>query len=356
MTIEKRPNGTYRVKIRIKGPDGLYVNPPDRTFKRRRDAEEYEDEVKVAVRRGTYNAPIQKPWVEYIEEYLANYASGDKVRPKDVSVRRNQLDAWLTEIGPKYITSITSADLLKGQKEFREAISPRTGEPRSNSSINKFVFTMQNFLQWARDQQLINVAPKIRQLTADNGRTRYLFPDEVSRFESAASDISDLAFKAFIHVAYVTGARAGELKNLTWGRVDFSQNTVMFTETKNNTGRMLSIDGCAHVLRAYADTVTDKANHRHVWVNEKGKYPYNYHPKWSSFRDSVPLDDFVFHDFRHNVASQLAMNRVDIARIQQFMGHKAIAMTMRYAHLNPTANIETGNALRGVMLVGDSNE
>ena len=74
MTIEKRPNGTYRVKIRMKGPDGLYVNPPDRTFKRRRDAEEYEGEVKVAVRRGTYNAPIQKPWVEYIEEYLANKA------------------------------------------------------------------------------------------------------------------------------------------------------------------------------------------------------------------------------------------------------------------------------------------
>lgn len=42
MTIEKRPNGTYRVKIRMRGPDGLHVNPPDRTSKRRRDAEEYE--------------------------------------------------------------------------------------------------------------------------------------------------------------------------------------------------------------------------------------------------------------------------------------------------------------------------
>ena len=71
MTIEKRPNGTYRVKIRMKGPDGLYVNPPDRTFKRRKDAEHYEDEVKVAVRRGTFNVPINKPWTEYIEEYLA---------------------------------------------------------------------------------------------------------------------------------------------------------------------------------------------------------------------------------------------------------------------------------------------
>lgn len=352
MTIEKRPNGTYRVKIRMKGPDGLYVNPPDRTFKRRKDAEHYEDEVKVAVRRGTYNVPINKPWTEYIEEYLAHYASGAKVRPKDVSVRRNHLSAWVEQIGPKYITSISSADLLKGQKEFREAVSPRTGEPRANSTVNKFVFTMQNLLQWARDQQLINVAPKIRQLPSDKGRTRYLYPDEVARFQPAARDISDLAFKAFIHVAYVTGARAGELKNLTWGRVDFTQNTVMFTETKNDSARMLPIDSCVDVLRAYADTVSDKANNTYVWLNDKGRYPYNYHPKWSALRDAIPLEDFVFHDFRHNVASQLAMNRVDIARIQQFMGHKSIAMTMRYAHLNPTANIETGNALKGVMLAG----
>jgi len=350
MTIERRSNGTYRVKIRMKGPDGLYINPPDRTFQRRRDAEAYEDEVKVSVRRGTFNAPTQRPWVDYIEDYLGSYASGEKVRPKDVTVRRNQLQAWSAQIGPKYITSITTADLLRGQKEFQEAISPRTGEPRSNSSINKFVFTMQNFLQWAKDQQLTNMAPKIRQLKADNARTRYLFPDEVTRFELATNDISDLAFKTFVLTAYITGARAGELKDLTWGRVDLNQNTVMFTETKNYTGRVLSIDGCAHVFKAYADTVADRSNQQYVWLNEKGRYPYNYQQKWSSFRDLVPLDDFLFHDFRHNVASQLAMNRVDIARIQQFMGHKAIAMTMRYAHLNPTANIETGNALRDVML------
>ncbi len=211
---------------------------------------------------------------------------------------------------------------------------------------------MQNFLQWARDQQLINLAPKIRQLPADKGRTRYLYLDEMARFENAARDISDLAFKAFVHVAYITGARAGELNNLTWGHVDFTRGTVMFTETKNDSARVLSVDGCADVLKAYADTVSDKSNNKHVWLNDKGRHPYNYHPKWSALRDTIPLKDFVFHDFRHNVASQLAMNRVDIARIQQFMGHKSIAMTMRYAHLNPSANIETGNALKGVMLAG----
>ena len=32
MTIERRPNGIYRVKIRMEGSDGLFVNPPDKTF------------------------------------------------------------------------------------------------------------------------------------------------------------------------------------------------------------------------------------------------------------------------------------------------------------------------------------
>jgi integrase len=38
---------------------------------------------------------------------------------------------------------------------------------------------------------------------------------------------------------------------------------------------------------------------------------------------------------RHTCASRLAQAGVDIKRIQEFLGHKTLAMTLRYAHLTP---------------------
>ena len=47
------------------------------------------------------------------------------------------------------------------------------------------------------------------------------------------------------------------------------------------------------------------------------------------------LTDVTFHDLRHTFASRLVMAGVDLPTVQALMGHKTIAMTMRYTHLAP---------------------
>jgi integrase len=43
--------------------------------------------------------------------------------------------------------------------------------------------------------------------------------------------------------------------------------------------------------------------------------------------------DFTFHDLLHTFASRLVMADVDLPTVQALMGHKTIAMTLRYTHL-----------------------
>ena len=47
------------------------------------------------------------------------------------------------------------------------------------------------------------------------------------------------------------------------------------------------------------------------------------------------IRDFHWHDLRHTFASRLAMAGVSIGAIQLALGHKSIAMTVRYSHFAP---------------------
>ena len=47
------------------------------------------------------------------------------------------------------------------------------------------------------------------------------------------------------------------------------------------------------------------------------------------------LPDFRFHDLRHTCGSHLAQRGRPLKEIQDVLGHKSFAMTLRYAHLSP---------------------
>jgi integrase len=51
--------------------------------------------------------------------------------------------------------------------------------------------------------------------------------------------------------------------------------------------------------------------------------------------EKVEIKNFHFHDLHHTFATRLVQNGVDLYKVKELLGHKTIAMTMRYAHHYP---------------------
>jgi site-specific recombinase XerD len=71
----------------------------------------------------------------------------------------------------------------------------------------------------------------------------------------------------------------------------------------------------------------DQARFRAIWNEAKLEVGLGYD------------DQVVPHVLRHTCASRLVQGGIDIRRVQMWLGHQTLQMTMRYAHL-ATADLD----------------
>tara|TARA_B100002051_G_C16305114_1_gene424807 strand:- start:134 stop:418 length:285 start_codon:yes stop_codon:yes gene_type:complete len=72
---------------------------------------------------------------------------------------------------------------------------------------------------------------------------------------------------------------------------------------------------------------------------------YWYRDRWDRLRIILKLDDAPWHTLRHTTASRLVQKGVQLVVVKEIMGHKSIATTMRYAHLQPANLVDAICAL-----------
>mgnify|MGYP001389065414 CR=1 FL=1 len=124
--------------------------------------------------------------------------------------------------------------------------------------------------------------------------------------------------------------RKGEIQNLKWENVDFLTNIITLPRTKNGEKKHLPMNDC---VRNILTEIEKRADSPYIFYNTQGK-PFHFRKTFSRVIKRAGIIDFHFHDLRHTFASYLAMAGVDLNTIRDLMGHKSLAMTLRYAHLS----------------------
>lgn len=198
----------------------------------------------------------------------------------------------------------------------------------SNATINRKMAALSKLLRKAFRMGDIHSLPEFRRQKERAGRIRSL-----TREEEEALFAALLAASAEYHALSIflvdTGARLGEATGLRWG--DIAEGRVTFWFTKSNRSRTVPL-----TLRAQEALESQKGR--------SGKTPgpfchlrhYRYRAAWNEAKRRVGLGsdkDVVPHVLRHTCASRLVQGGIDMRRVQIWLGHQTLQMTMRYAHL-----------------------
>jgi integrase len=213
------------------------------------------------------------------------------------------------------------------QETLDELIAALRKRGNSNATINRKMAALSKLLRKAYKMGDIHSLPEFRRQKEKSGRIRFLERDEEERLFSAIRARDENAYRLAVFLVD-SGCRLGEALGLIWN--DIQESRVSFWITKSGRSRTIPLTARAkQVLMPQAD-------------GPRGKGPFSmltqpqFRAIWNEAKVEVGLgtdDQVVPHILRHTCASRLVQGGIDIRRVQMWLGHQTLSMTMRYAHL-----------------------
>lgn len=241
-----------------------------------------------------------------------------------------KLDALSRILGAEtLITDLTNAKVMdyvakrRGEQARKGAKSEEQKAKLIQAhSINRDLSILKaalNHVNQLHGQQIPALAWKRLRTKEPEHRTTFLKQEEYAALIAA----SDPGLQLIIRFACATGLRKANILKLDWKEVDLSASLVTVTVKGDKT----------HTVRLTPDlrAALSLINHREGQVFNT----VNFRKRWYAALKAAGLEGFRFHDLRHTFASWARIAGADLADIKDALGHSSVAVTMRYAHIEP---------------------
>jgi integrase len=293
--------------------------------------------------------------------FLERYSPWLESHRKDGTASVARIRACFGQWSDKPLSEISPWIVEKWRKERREL-------GRANATLNRDLNALKSLLSTAVDWEVIDSHPlaKLRPAKMDNkGKVRYLTEGEERALRQAleareqrkaqqrdnfnewrkARKLATLPQRSgyadhlqpLVLVALNTGCRRGELFQLDWRDVDFSQQLLTIQGDNAKSGQTRHIPLNDEALAALTQWHRQGTGKGLVFPGREGRPLDNINTSWRQLMADAGLVAFRFHDLRHSFASKLVMAGCDLNTVRELLGHSDLVMTLRYAHLAPSA-------------------
>lgn len=290
----------------------------------------------------------EKTFGEFVRVELKAYAKANN-SPAEIDRKRKALEMHLLPFfGSMYLRDISAKSIEQyktvklAQRSGRSEKSPTLLTPKT---VANHLSILRKALNLAKEYGEIEVVPVVKAPTVPPSKFDFLSHEESAAFIAAALP----RWRGMVTVAIHTGLRIGELRALRWEDVDFERSRLSVRQAatlrnaikapKNNRFRYVQLNEVA---------LASLKAHRHlrsklVFCNEDGSMMHEYEckPGVKTTSKRAKLGRIIgWHVLRHTYASHRAMRGDKLMEIQEALGHSSLAMTLRYAHLQPDVRKE----------------
>jgi integrase len=245
-------------------------------------------------------------------------------------------------------------------KRVEQYLGAKRERNNADTTCNRHLSAIRKIVKLACKDELatkvqVDEMDKLTQSREDNCRINYLRLSQIPLLLGECEK-KGAYLRQVVEFALATGIRRGRVYRLEWSMLDIEHSRISIPKDKNG-------DAFEAPLGERAMKVLKE---RKEARNPESPYVF-YDPdtltNWTDLKksfqsavkntvkeairlklDTAGLDGFVFHDLRHSFVSHLVMSGVPITTVKELAGHRRIATTMRYAHLDPNT-LKKGVAL-----------
>ncbi|MDE3022681.1 MAG: site-specific integrase [Pseudomonadota bacterium] len=321
-TIRKKGDMQWHVQIRRKG-----YPVQTKTFNTRALAEIWARDIESEMDKGLFVSRTEAEKTT-LKTALERYLKEITPKKKGERQERNRIHGWLTHsLSSRFLASIRGSDMAVYRDELREA-------GKSESTIRLSMTIISHLFEIARKEwgmeSLVNPCKNIRMPGGSKERIRRFEGEEEIRLMKELGLCKNKMIKPVCEFAIETGMRQSEILSLTWDNVDMKKRTAFIYDTKNGENRTVPLSSDAiQILKELPRSLhNEKIFYK---VRESGL-----RQAFGHARVRAGIQDFHFHDLRHEATSRLFEKGLNIMEVASITGHKDLRMLKRYTHLKAT--------------------
>ena len=255
------------------------------------------------------------------------------------------------EFGNRKATQITPLMVDNFRIKMKKAVSEHTDKPYSGATINKMVSLARRVYYLGMDAGMVKSNPFARRGTFKEEPKGHYIPDH--DFWKIYKYLPDY-MKPVVLVAYLTGMRRGEILELEWDRVNFSEGYLDLTpdDTKTDEPRRIYFNSIKELKNVFIEADRKKKVGQKLVFTKQDGSPV---PKWY-IRDllieacnKANVGPYRLHDLRHTFNTNMRKAGVDQVVIMKITGHKTNKMFLRYSHIDKEQGERAMEKLNGLL-------
>jgi integrase len=334
---------SFEADIRIKG-----VDRKTKTFETREQAEEFVDTIKAAARRavrsGAAHRLAQKTktggpraynralLADVVVRFAASTKCSERTKKSLIPVA-----AFLEDVTVEQADEAWTEDYVERVRKMPTHIKTTYAYSTINAQLLGLAAACK---WWAKETRVKN--PEIGISNAcfpkewENKRERRIEEGEYDRImaQAALQPSRKTHWRCVVELGIETGARLQELILANWSEIQCGDQLwkIPAAHTKKKRKRKVPLSAKARQVIAELRTLRQPGDTRLFQVFPN---PSTTSDQFGDMIGKTGIEDFRFHDLRHEAISKMCTERIDVPVkiIMDIVGHKTYAAFNRYSHL-----------------------